>query len=81
MKTIEEIIDETNNCDFSEMGDPFYDYEQVLEIAKKYAMQEVLKHLEIAANKAKTEKHSNSGSWLDASINKESITNIQINLT
>ncbi|MDE5530445.1 hypothetical protein KRE43_12790 [Elizabethkingia meningoseptica] len=47
------------------------------EIAKRYAREVAQASLEKAAKQAKTFKSGNSGSWLDASIKKESITNEQ----
>lgn len=45
------------------------------EISKRYALEVAQASLEKAAKQAKTFKNSNGGSWLDASIKEESITN------
>lgn len=48
--------------------------ERVNEVANKYATECVKASLEKASRVAKTFKNSNSGSYLDASIDKNSIT-------
>ncbi|HFK5565275.1 TPA: hypothetical protein ACG0AB_000754 [Elizabethkingia anophelis] len=79
MKRLEEIREEyakTRGFESWEHlnGDCLYDND-LDAIATIYAREVAQASLDKAAKQAKTFKNSNGGSWLDASIKEESITN------
>ena len=90
MKTAEEIIRLHLNCTCDEiyksrrMTDPtcfLCEYKSEIELMMAvYATQEVKKHLEIASNKVTLKESIKNSAFYDT-IDKESITEIEINLT
>lgn len=78
MSRLEELKDEVaKKIGFRDWDDARHDLDEsfIFEFAKIYAKECVEASLERASIKAKIFKDSNSGSYLDAYIKKESITN------
>ena len=87
MKTYTEYLDEVskekNHLTFHHVCThcgTFMIHSVAEESAKRYATEAVKEALEKASENAKTMKSGNSGSWYDASIDKQSIINTKIEL-
>ncbi|WP_396180278.1 hypothetical protein [Flavobacterium sp.] len=72
--TAEEILEEwLSQTDQTNLKEGHYFV--IKEVMKEFAELKCKELLEIVAEKAKTEKSGNSGSWYDARVDKDSILN------
>lgn len=74
MTARETIMEGNEGMEFRDVIDNLYD-DVILILMKSYAKEKCQELLEIVAEKAKTKKNGNSGSWFDASVDKDSILN------